>query len=315
MAGIRMEGRFTPVLRPAICNSLVDWEDLSHVATVHTQYESLKSMVRKLLNFFLSPQKLVFKAWALTGAGSFRLRLDYDIFPRPHYAYCLYHAARQAQALGLTRISVMEFGVAGGNGLLALEALAAQIEKEIPVEVEIWGFDTGEGLPEPVDYRDLPYIWQQGFFKMDEAALRARLGRSQLVLGDVKDTVPAFFDAHDAAPLGAAFLDLDFWSSTCNALRIFEAPDTSRLPRVFCYFDDVGSAEDGGLMNDYVGQLASIRDYNTEHETKKITQIAGMHHLRRIPAGWNEKIYVHHDFAHTRHDEYIHADKNRQLVI
>lgn len=37
---------------------------------------------------------------------------------RPNYAYCTYHAADLARRLGIPRISVIEFGVAGGNGLL-----------------------------------------------------------------------------------------------------------------------------------------------------------------------------------------------------
>lgn len=272
-------------------------------------------MVRKALNLMLNPQKLIFKAWEKFPLGSYRLRLDYDIFPRPHYAYCVYHAAKLAEKLGHKRISIAEFGVAGGAGLLELEKLVVEVEKEFSVKIDIYGFDTGEGLPEPAGFRDMEYIWKAGFFKMDQDALRAKLSRSKLVLGNVKDTVPTFFDDFDAAPLAAAFLDLDFWSSTCDTMKIFDASDDHILPRVFCYFDDVGSAEDGGLMNDYVGQLASIKDYNDSHETMKTTKINGFHHMRRIPASWNDKIYVHHAFDHPDYNTYIHATTDRQLKI
>lgn len=272
-------------------------------------------MIRRILNFLANPQRAVFKAWQRWPVGDFRLRLDYDIFARPAYAFCVYHAARQAHALGLDRISVMEFGVAGGNGLLELERLAAAVEREFPVAIEVYGFDTGTGLPPPMGYRDLPYIWREGFFAMDEAALRAKLDRARLVLGDVKDTVPDFFATGAAAPLGAAFFDLDFWSSTNDALKIFAAGEESRLPRAMCYFDDVLSAEDGGLMNDHVGQLASIREYNEAQPCRKITRIAGFDIQRRLPAAWNSKIYVHHDFEHSRYNAYIHPDKDRQLRI
>lgn len=53
----------------------------------------------------------------------------------------------------MSKISAIEFGVDGGNGLLAMENIAQEVEKEVPVEFEIYGFDTGSGLPEPIDYR------------------------------------------------------------------------------------------------------------------------------------------------------------------
>lgn len=272
-------------------------------------------MISKFLNFLITPQNSIFKAWQRTELGSFKLKLDYDIFPRPHYAFCVYHAARQAELLGLKSISVCEFGVAGGRGLMELESVAAAVEKEVSVSIEIYGFDTGEGLPSPVDYRDLPYVWKEGFYKMDQDALRAKLKRSQLVLGDVRDTAPNFVKDHDPAPMGAMFFDLDFWSSTLDSFKIFSCPDDKILPRVFCYCDDVMSAEDGGLLNDYVGQLAAIRDYNESAEKCKLTQIAGLNWTRRRPARWNEQIYVHHAFAHAKYNTYVHADSNRQLKI
>src|SRR5262245_13456792 len=110
--------------------------------------------------FILNPASLLLGAWRACPVGSFRTRLDYDIFPRPHYTYCLFQAALLAQRLGIERISVIEFGVAGGNGLLELERIAAQVEANLNTRIEIWGFDTGAGLPKPLDYRDIPYIWQ-----------------------------------------------------------------------------------------------------------------------------------------------------------
>ena len=90
----------------------------------------------------------------------------------------MYQGARLAKLLGIPRISVLEFGVAGGNGLVVIEQHARWIQRELGVGLEIYGFDTGEGLPEPVDYRDLPYGWKAGFFKMDRAVLDRRLQSS-----------------------------------------------------------------------------------------------------------------------------------------
>src|SRR5215469_11295162 len=105
---------------------------------------------------------------ALTGklmdrfdVGSYNLRLHFHAFPKKGYAYGLYQGALLAQRLGHKRITAVEFGVAGGNGLVALEFLAEKIEKEVGVGVDVVGFDSGEGLPstDEQDYRDLPYFW------------------------------------------------------------------------------------------------------------------------------------------------------------
>lgn len=109
----------------------------------------------------------------------------------------MYYAARLAKLLAVPRISVIEFGVAGGNGLVVIEQHARWIQRELGVELQIYGFDSGEGLPEPLDYRDLPFAWKAGFFKMDRPALERRLEVSQLVIGNVCDTTQTFFDQYN----------------------------------------------------------------------------------------------------------------------
>ncbi|MHC4129678.1 MAG: hypothetical protein ACYSUA_16250, partial [Planctomycetota bacterium] len=42
-----------------------------------------------------------------------------------------------------TRISALEFGVAGGNGLLALERAAMRLAEIFGVEIDVYGFDSG----------------------------------------------------------------------------------------------------------------------------------------------------------------------------
>ncbi len=266
-----------------------------------------------MLKTLLAPSELIFRAWKAFPVGSYELRLRYDVFPRPWYAYCMYQAARLAAALSIDRISIIEFGVAGGNGLLAVERLAGEIEQIFPVTIETYGFDTGRGLPSPLDYRDCPSIWREGFFEMDVAALESRLKRSRLVLGDVRDTVPKFL-ADDHARVGAILVDLDYYSSTASALRLLQGSYERLLPRVFCYMDDVFSS-DFGILCDGVGQLLAIREYNASANDRQLAPIAGFTHSRLRSAPWNEKIYVHHAFHHPSYCTYIYPDKNRQLDL
>ena len=105
---------------------------------------------------------------------------------------CIWGLSRKS--LGIKRISTMEFGVAGGNGLLSLEHVALGVERHLGVEIEVYGFDTGVGLPKLNDYRDLPNLYRKGAFAMDFDGLRKRLKKAQLILGLVENTLPSSSD-------------------------------------------------------------------------------------------------------------------------
>ncbi|MQA31936.1 MAG: hypothetical protein GEU82_19230, partial [Luteitalea sp.] len=119
--------------------------------------------------------------WTKFPIGSAALRARHDIDPRPHYRFGVWEGAELARALGIPRITVCEFGVAGGRGLLALERIAEETEGATGVGVDVVGFDSGQGLPPPRDYRDVPHFWATGNYKMDEQALRRQLRRAHLV--------------------------------------------------------------------------------------------------------------------------------------
>ena len=112
----------------------------------------------------------------------FRSKLMHDLLPYSNYAYGLFHAAELARRLDVERITAIEFGVAGGNGLLAMETHAKQVEELSGVIVDIFGFDTGEGLTLPQDFRDMPYRFKSESYKMNIPALRARLKKANLYL-------------------------------------------------------------------------------------------------------------------------------------
>lgn len=271
-------------------------------------------MIDQFLRFLLKPQKLFFKVWKQFPVGSLQRLVDYDVLNRPHYAFCVYNAARLAKQLNLPAISVVEFGVAGGNGLIDLERLATKIEPEFGVKIEVYGFDNATGLPRSTDYRDLPYVWQTGFYKMDVDALKSKLTRSTLVFGDVADTVTTFFQTHSPAPIGAMFVDLDFYTSTRDALKIFDSPEAAFLPRTFCYFDDIISDGDA-VFSSRVGELLAIDEYNATHEDRHLDRIAGLSHTRPIPAQWNDQVFVHHFFEHPDYCTYVHPQRDRQQPL
>jgi len=238
--------------------------------------------------------------WGRFPYGSVATRVQFGVFARPMYAYGIYQAARQARALGTPAISVMEFGVSRGFGLLAMEDHAGEIEAATGVKIHVFGFDTGAGLPAPEDYRDLPHVWQQGFYKMDVPALKAKLRRAELMLGDVGDTVRQWLGRTDVPPVGFIAFDMDYYSSTMRSFALFDGGHTRHLPRTYCYFDDIAMPQEA-CNCEHIGELAAIRDFNAAHDDRKISPIHLLRNQRPVYAFWHDHIYVFHNFRHPRY--------------
>jgi hypothetical protein len=96
-------------------------------------------------------------------------------------------AAKQALKQNVKEIAVIEFGVAGGNGLVALQKEAQAVEEATGVAIKVYGFDMGPlGLPAFIsDHRDHPDEWREG----DVPALQPRLdARTTGILGNIQET-------------------------------------------------------------------------------------------------------------------------------
>ncbi len=234
---------------------------------------------------------------------------------RPNYGYITYWAADLARRLGKQRISILEFGVAGGNGLLNLEQHAERVERLTGVAIEVYGFDSGVGLPPPEDYRDLPYVWQAAHFRMDQDQLKARLKRAKLVLGPVSKTVHSFAPTFKPAPIAAISFDLDYYSSTVDAFRILDLPAEHRLPRVLCYFDDIMSS-DLGHVGPAVGVPLAIAEFNNANAGNRriLSPLSHLEYTYGAPRRWHRLIYSYADFQHPDADRYI-IKGDRQLSI
>jgi hypothetical protein len=215
---------------------------------------------------------------------------------RSSYTWGTLHAAHLAKSLGVMRISVVEFGVAGGNGLVALERAARRVQSHLGVAIDVHGFDTGVGLPPPTDYRDLPNIFRQSEYRMDVDALRNRLHHAQLHIGLVGETVERFV-ASRPAPVGFISFDLDYYTSTMNAFTLLEAHESLLLPRIHCYFDDIM----GFTFSEFTGERLAIDEFNATHVSRKISPIYGLRYfLPPVYAQqqWSEMFYMAHLFDH-----------------
>jgi hypothetical protein len=262
----------------------------------------------------LFPKEFIQKVFRLLPNPTFEQRMRWDLFKRPDYAYGVYRAALTADALGIKKISAIEFGVAAGNGLLALEEVAREVSSHTGIGVDTYGFDTGAGMPPPVDYRDNPYLWQAGFFQMDKEALVSRLRQSQLILGEFRETVPHFVQQYHPAPIGFISFDADYYSSTVTAFRLLTEDHAYFLPRVLCYFDDMIGG-DWELHSPYAGELLAIEEFNQQNPKLKIAKINGMAQKRVVPNWWHALMYAHHRFDHPLYNQHVFPDKNWQLKL
>jgi hypothetical protein len=236
----------------------------------------------------------------------------WDASDRPHYLMGVLRAADQARESGVPEISVAEFGVAGGAGLLCLQDCAERVEAATGVKIHVLGFDTGSGLPKGTgDYRDHPEIWTPGDFVMDWDKLRPLLKpRTELVLGDVAETLVDFVNHKLKAPLGFMAVDVDFYSSTRDAFKILSLPGRKTLIRTVIYLDDVETM----LYHRFAGELLAVDDFNLSTPGVKIDRWRGIRSQRPFhEALWLDRMYVAYDLEAI--DRIGHNVKREKLVL
>jgi hypothetical protein len=232
------------------------------------------------------------------------------ISKRPEYAYCMYYSAILAKKLNYKKISFIEFGVAGGNGLAFIEKFSRKISNELNIKIEIYGFTSKNGMPKPKDYKDLPYWFKENLYPTNTKIVKNLLSESKLIYGDVKKTTRDFVKKYNPAPIAAIFNDLDYYYSTINSFNIFKASSRFFLPRVFCYFDDIVGTENE-MYNNYTGELLAIKNFNKNNRYKKISincnLVANSFDL------WRFQIYYYHNFKHPNYNKYISNNEQKNM--
>ena len=206
-----------------------------------------------------------------------------------NYSLGMLHSVWQATLCGYDRITVVELGVAHGNGLRALSTAAKWYQEQFEIEINIVGFDTGRGLFDPQSYRDHPEMWDEGYFSGDEEAIRQWLPENtQLVIGDIKDTMPEYVKNFDgSAPLAYVSIDVDYYSSTVSAFPLFEMPAENYLPAMPVHVDDAHTII---TFCPWAGESLALREFNESHDLRKFEQKEGIWRI--------ENFYVFHVLDH-----------------
>ena len=234
--------------------------------------------------------------------GGLRAKVAFDLVVRRQHAYGLLKAADEAGARGIGRVTVVELGVASGTGLLNLCEIAARVTGETGVDFHLAGFDTGEGMPPPSDYRDHPELYKEGWFPMDREALAGSLpANAEVHFGPVAETIKPFAERLGPdAPLGFATLDVDFYSSAKDALRLFDGSPDAYLPTLPVYVDDLALA----THTRFAGELLAIREFNAERELRKVDWDWNLRNTRVFKnAEWLTHMFKLHVLDHAERSD------------
>ena len=231
------------------------------------------------------------------------LSLKFSNF-RPHYESLIYETSKNAIKLGFNEISVVELGVAGGNGIKSILKYKRKIEKILDIKINIVGFDTGTGLPNSDLKEDLPYFWKQGdYTNINLKDLEKEDSSIKIYEGNISSTIDKYI-LENKIKIGLIFFDLDLYSSTKLFLDKIPALSEKKLllPRVFCYFDDLFVAD--YTLNDINGEPLAIKEFNNQF--KKIKLGKTFDHITdfKFPLAKGQ-IYTLHDFENENYNKYI----------
>lgn len=238
----------------------------------------------------------------LAAFGTYRAKIAFDLILRQEYAHGMQQAAALAKARGLSRVTIVELGVGAGTGLLNLCAIAKSLSPAAGVRFEIFGFDSGRGLPAPADYRDHPEAYGRGWYPMQADKLAGALaGAATLVLGDLENTVVPFVKQLDpSAPVGFAAVDVDYYSSAKKALELFAGPPSVYLPYFPVYIDDIKLAS----HNSRAGEALAIEEFNREHPLRVLEFDRFLVHSRIFKhARWLSQMYKLHVLDHPERND------------
>lgn len=256
---------------------------------------------------------LKFKTFDKKNINKFIDLIKFGTLPRPHYALGLLLAAHEAANLGYKKISIIEFGCWNCDGLIDLEHYIKDIKNFFQIEFEVYGFDLGDGHPDyDSDPRDRLYELSKGDYPFDKKINLEKLEISELILGDVKNTITNFAKSRkiDNAPIGFISFDLGLYTSTKNALKLLEEDNKYFLPRTFLYFDN------NYFVLDNEGDRLAVKEFN-ENNKKQICSINEM--AEQLSLSWKKwlflgsRIYTLSDQEHPKFN--IHYEQTINIRI
>lgn len=113
-------------------------------------------------------------------------------------------------------------------------------------------------------------------------------------------------DRYDPALVAGAAFDVDMYSSTRAALRVFQRSESSKtLPRAFLYFDEAVNSwiNPQAGISEHVGIHAAIDEFNDTHVAPKIGQLEFAADEYLLTYLQLEKMFMYCDSEHPRYTD------------
>jgi len=235
-------------------------------------------------------------------------KLSYDAVERPGYSYGIMNAVIQAKSLGYSSMSILEFGVASGQGIKVMQKIQREVLKELNFEILIYGFDSSIGLPKSTNIKDQIYFWEESMFtNHNRDYSEIQNNKTQIIIGNVEETASTFIDKFKPPVIGFIAFDLDFYTSTIGAFSLLEKINIDNfLPRVESFMDDTASYNYLSA-NSHTGVLSAIIEFNKRDAEVQILQKVGIGRSRKVINGWFDACFVIHFFSNERYNEFINS--------
>ena len=224
--------------------------------------------------------------------GNFVKKIEYDLVPRCPYAFGVNLAFAEATKQNTKKILIIEFGVASGAGLFNLAYIAKKLSKIYNIDYEVIGFDTGLGMPPPVDYKDHPEKYRAGDFPPLNLPKNKLPKKTKIYYGEIKETVNLIKSYHEQGiKIGFVSVDVDYYSSTTSCLKSLTFDQSFYLSSTVLYFDDVYNID----HNEFCGELLAINEFNQTNKFRKICKMTQLKDWRIFKnAVWLDQMYFLH---------------------
>ena len=246
--------------------------------------------------------------------GDFSTKVDYDmLITRPEYGFGIKHAFEIAAEEGVKKILFIEFGCAAGQGLYTMLEIANNLKKNYGIEFEIIGFDTGQGMPTPKDFRDHPEMYRKGDFPKENLNYNRLPRKINIYEGSIKDTLREFINSKLLEDFKISFvaIDVDYYSSTIDCLDVFLLDKEKYISKVVVHFDDIKDLD----HNEYCGEKLAIKEFNLRDDFRKLCKMNLLKTQRYFKnAPYLDLMYYCHIFDHERRDPLFWKNTEIQLM-
>jgi hypothetical protein len=173
-----------------------------------------------------------------------------------------------------------------------LAHIANKLSKIYNIDYEVIGFDTGLGMPAPVDYKDHPEKYRTGDFPSLNLSENKLPKKTKIYYGEIKETVNLIKNYHERNfKIGFISIDVDYYSSTMSCLKSLTFDQSFYLSSTVLYFDDVYNIE----HNEFCGELLAINEFNQTNKYRKICKMTQLKDWRIFKnAVWLDQMYFLH---------------------